>query len=141
MLSEFHQGSKVVAMSTGFLDRYQSMIQIRKQVILFFLISLIPSLTPLHHQVIVVLFADWTVLCFNDYLNLLWQTKLSNSTHIARCPYCYTVVCACSCMIVLFSEAVILVTPFNVRNVGDRGSVVVGGRASSDVETQDSYSR
>ncbi|XP_033625650.1 uncharacterized protein LOC117288891 [Asterias rubens] len=45
------------ALATGYLEPYQSMLQVRK-------------------QVIVVVTADWTVLCFDHNLNLLWETKL-----------------------------------------------------------------
>ncbi|XP_022108707.1 uncharacterized protein LOC110988983 [Acanthaster planci] len=45
------------ALATGYLEIYQSMLQIRM-------------------QVIVVVTSDWTVLCFDHALNLLWETKL-----------------------------------------------------------------
>ncbi|XP_072024501.1 uncharacterized protein [Amphiura filiformis] len=48
-----------VAMATGYLDAYQSMIQVRQ-------------------QVIIVLTSDWTVLCFDHQLQLLWETQLMN---------------------------------------------------------------
>ena len=43
-----------VAMASGYLQRYQSMVQVR-------------------HQTVVVLMSDWTVLCFDHTLKLLWK--------------------------------------------------------------------
>ena len=37
-------------------------------------------------QVIVVMFADWTVLSFDENLNLLWKKQADNTSIIAR--YC-----------------------------------------------------
>ncbi len=49
------------AMATGYLQKFQSMIQVRK-------------------QVVVVLLSDWTVLCFDHTLKLLWKTKVGETT-------------------------------------------------------------
>ena len=46
-----------VAMGSGYLQKYQSMLQIR-------------------HQVVAVLMSDWTVLCYDHTLNLLWKSSL-----------------------------------------------------------------
>jgi len=49
------------AMATGYLQKFQSMVQLRK-------------------QVVVVLLSDWTVICFDHTLKLLWKTKVGEST-------------------------------------------------------------
>lgn len=51
------EGVRPVGMATGFLQAYQSMLQIR-------------------HQVIVVLMSDWTVLCYDHTLKLLWKVRV-----------------------------------------------------------------
>ena len=43
-----------VAMATGFLRPYQSMLQVR-------------------HQVVALLMSDWSVLCLDHQLKLLWK--------------------------------------------------------------------
>ena len=48
-------GIKPVAMATGFLRSYQSMVQVRR-------------------QVVAVLMSDWSVLCLDHRLRLLWKT-------------------------------------------------------------------
>ena len=48
------------AMATGYLQKFQSMVQVRK-------------------QVVVVLLSDWTVLCFDHTLRLLWKSKVGES--------------------------------------------------------------
>lgn len=50
------EGVWPVAMASGYLQQYQSMLQIR-------------------HQVVVVLMSDWTTLCFDHTLKLLWKTN------------------------------------------------------------------
>ncbi|XP_019863012.1 PREDICTED: uncharacterized protein LOC109591820, partial [Amphimedon queenslandica] len=50
--------SRVVAMTTGFLQPYQSVVQVRK-------------------QVIAVLYSDWTLSCYNHNLKLMWSQKLN----------------------------------------------------------------
>lgn len=54
---ELSEGGRPVSMATGYLQPYQSMLQVR-------------------HQVIAVLTSDWTVLCFDHELKLLWKNKL-----------------------------------------------------------------
>ena len=44
-----------VAMATGFLRSYQSMVQVRR-------------------QVVAILLSDWSVLCLDHELKLLWKT-------------------------------------------------------------------
>ena len=44
-------------MAAGYLQKYQSMLQVR-------------------HQVVVVLMSDWTVICFDHTLKLLWKVKV-----------------------------------------------------------------
>ena len=46
--------SRPVAMATGFLRPYQSMVQVR-------------------HQVVALLMSDWSVLCLDHQLKLLWK--------------------------------------------------------------------
>ena len=46
-----------VSIASGYLQQYQSMLQVR-------------------HQVVVVLMSDWTVLCFDHTLKLLWKVKV-----------------------------------------------------------------
>lgn len=46
-----------VGMGAGYLQTYQSMLQVR-------------------HQVLVLLMSDWTVLCYDHALNLLWKSSL-----------------------------------------------------------------
>lgn len=48
-----------VAMKTGYLQKYQSMVQVR-------------------HQVIVVLMSDWTVYCLDHNLKILWRIKVTS---------------------------------------------------------------
>uniref|UniRef100_A0A1X7T644 Uncharacterized protein n=1 Tax=Amphimedon queenslandica TaxID=400682 RepID=A0A1X7T644_AMPQE len=52
--------SRVVAMTTGFLQPYQSVVQVRK-------------------QVIAVLYSDWTLSCYNHNLKLMWSKKLNEN--------------------------------------------------------------
>ena len=49
--------SRPVAMATGYLQRYQSMVQMRK-------------------QVVVVLLSDWMVICLDHTLKLLWKAQV-----------------------------------------------------------------
>ncbi len=53
------EGVKPVAMATGYLQKYQSMVQVR-------------------HQVITLLMADWTVLCLDHNLKLLWKVNVED---------------------------------------------------------------
>ncbi|XP_013399961.1 uncharacterized protein LOC106166087 [Lingula anatina] len=64
---KFDQISVPVAMATGYLEEYQSMVQVRK-------------------QVIVIVTSDWRVLCYDHELNLSWQKQLIN-THGTRGRY------------------------------------------------------
>lgn len=50
-----------VAMGTGFLHPYQSMVQVR-------------------HQVVVLLMSDWSVLCLDHQLKLLWKAPPLKTT-------------------------------------------------------------
>ena len=45
-----------VTMATGFLLPYQSMLQV-------------------HHQVVALLMSDWSVLCLDHQLKLLWKAR------------------------------------------------------------------
>lgn len=56
---ELSDGSKPVTMATGYLQPYQSMLQVRR-------------------QVVAVLTDDWTVLCLDHELKLLWKTRVSD---------------------------------------------------------------
>jgi hypothetical protein len=61
-------------------------------------------------QVVVAVTADWTVMCFNHNLKLLWEYNLQHDfPHHAA-----------------IREVAVLVTNHTV-NQGDRGMVVVGG--------------
>ena len=53
------EGVRPVTMASGYLRRYQSMLQIR-------------------HQVVAVLMSDWMVLCFDHELKLLWKVKVAD---------------------------------------------------------------
>ena len=55
-------GNKPVAMATGFLRPYQSMVQVR-------------------HQVVALLMSDWSVLCFDHQLKLLWKSPAPLKQH------------------------------------------------------------
>ncbi|XP_070575140.1 uncharacterized protein [Ptychodera flava] len=79
-----------VSIATGYLVQYQSMLQIRK-------------------QVVVVLTEDWTVLCFDSELKLLWENKLIENLD----PKYY------------IKEATILVTSHNLKKK-DGGLVIIG---------------
>ena len=46
--------TRPVAMATGFLRPYQSMLQVR-------------------HQVVALLMSDWSVVCLDHQLKLLWK--------------------------------------------------------------------
>ena len=48
-------GSRPVAIATGFLRPYQSMVQVRQ-------------------QVVALLMSDWSVLCFDHQLKFLWKS-------------------------------------------------------------------
>ncbi|XP_002735115.1 uncharacterized protein LOC100378520 [Saccoglossus kowalevskii] len=80
-----------VAIATGYLMEYQSMLQVRK-------------------QVVVALLSDWTVMCYDHKLQLLWQNKLSP---ILDERY-------------FIKEAAILVTSHNLKKK-DGGLIIIGG--------------
>ena len=52
-----HEDVTAVAMSTGYLHRYQSMVQVRQ-------------------QIVVLLMSDWTLLSFDHTFKLLWKVEL-----------------------------------------------------------------
>ena len=81
-------GRQAVAMATGFLD---------------------PASDRRRHKYVVVLTHDWTVMCFDRHLKLLWESnpvkmKISNAYHV---------------------EAAIYISPSKLRPF-DKGLVVVG---------------
>ncbi|XP_038070046.1 uncharacterized protein LOC119739259 isoform X2 [Patiria miniata] len=78
------------ALATGYLDPFRSMLQIRA-------------------QVIVVVTADWTVLCFDHNLNLVWETQLMR-LHDSR---------------YYIREISVVVTSHNIKP-DDGGLVIVG---------------
>ncbi|XP_071957958.1 uncharacterized protein [Antedon mediterranea] len=80
-----------VLIEVGFLEPYKSMVQVRK-------------------QVVVVVLADTTVLCFDSKLRLLWKVQLNTFLDYSK----YYV-----------KEAAILVSSHEL-NPGDGGLVVVG---------------
>ena len=107
-------------MATGYLQPYQSMLQVR-------------------HQVISVLTSDWTVLCFDHELKLLWKNKLTNKNHVSvRYKQIFLFILV---IISCYSEAALLVVPVGIQQ-GDVGVVIVGGReVTSHRGTQDSVKR
>lgn len=56
-IADLADGSRPVTMATGYFRPYQSMLQVRQ-------------------QVIAVLTSDWTVLCLDHQFKVLWKTKL-----------------------------------------------------------------
>ncbi|XP_072169576.1 uncharacterized protein [Diadema setosum] len=84
-----------VAMATGYLEPLVSKDQVRK-------------------QVIVVLCADWTVMCLNSDFKLLWTASLSNASWSQEH---------------VMSEAAVLILPHSLRP-GDDGLIIVGARIS-----------
>jgi len=102
---ELSGGSPPVAMATGFLRPYQSMIQVRQ-------------------QVVVVLASDWTVVCLDHELRLLWKSQPIKHTEDT----------------IHIREAAILVSPISIQK-GDTGSVIVGGRMFSTQKPQESFKR
>jgi len=92
-------GREAVALSTGYLDPYTEK-EMRK-------------------QVVVVVTREWTVLCFDHNLKLLWESNVQEHfpEHDAH------------------REVAVLITSHCMR-VNDRGMVLVGGSTeSSDAET------
>ncbi|XP_030831252.1 uncharacterized protein LOC100891930 isoform X2 [Strongylocentrotus purpuratus] len=84
---------QAVAMATGYLEPLTSDNQVRK-------------------QVIVVLCADWTVVCLNSDFKLIWSMKLPNTTWSHQ---------------YVMSEAAILILPHSLQS-DDGGLVIIGGR-------------
>ena len=61
-LAELSEGTvRPVAMATGFLRPYQSMLQVRQ-------------------QVVALLMSDWSVLCLDHQLKLLWKAPPLKTT-------------------------------------------------------------
>ena len=73
-------------MATGYLHPYQSMLQVR-------------------HQVIAVLTSDWTVLCFDHELKLLWKNKLKDedTVTVRHVPSPTSVLCVDSLFLCVFA--------------------------------------
>ncbi len=108
-------------MATGYLQSYQSMLQVR-------------------HQVISVLTSDWTVLCFDHELKLLWKNKLTDKNDISV-RYIQAVCYFFILFVFLSSEAAMLVVPVGIQQ-GDGGVVIVGGReVTSHQGAQESVKR
>ena len=57
VLRELKGDVRPVGMGAGYLQKYQSMLQVR-------------------YQVVVLLLSDWTVLCYDHTLSLLWKSGL-----------------------------------------------------------------
>ncbi|KAK3086371.1 hypothetical protein FSP39_017480 [Pinctada imbricata] len=85
--------SRPAAMGTGFTVPYASMMQIRK-------------------QIVVVLTTDWQIFCYDNNLELLWQQRLMNISHVEDT---YEV-----------KAMGILITSHNVKK-NDQGLIIVGG--------------
>lgn len=69
-----------IAMATGYLKQYQSMVQVRQQVRHNIhphahIVTHSHIFTYIPVQVVVVLLSDWTVLCLNHELKLLWKVQ------------------------------------------------------------------
>lgn len=99
------EGGMPVAMATGYLRTYQSMIQVRE-------------------QVVAVLTADWTVLCLDHELKLLWKRKVAQEKDVD-----FTI-----------SEATVVVSSVSLWK-GDTGSVIVGGREFDSQRPDESLKR
>ncbi len=85
LASQFDDGVQVLAMGVGFLETYQSMVQVRKQVGVSFMPRPLWIVTfwyfNLIGQVIVVLGSDWTIVCLNAKLKHLWTRKITEKTY------------------------------------------------------------
>ncbi|KAL5466741.1 hypothetical protein EMCRGX_G030890 [Ephydatia muelleri] len=98
-------GSRPIAFGTGFLQTYQSMVQVRE-------------------QVVAVLTSDWTVLCLNHHLKLMWKVKVTGETKESF----------------YIREPTVLVTTVSIHK-GDFGSVIVGGRVTKERPPDSSFER